>query len=82
MTKVEQRGEENGNNMKNREKYWGFKLRIHRFTWNPRIYWNPSRYWKILKKSNNTNGFQWVMVSTQDSESCDPSSNLGGTSTM
>ena len=34
----------------------------------------------VLVKAHFTSiGFHGVMVSTQDSESCDPSSNLGGT---
>jgi hypothetical protein len=33
----------------------------------------------LLNDSSKQEGFHGVMVSTQDSESCDPSSNLGGT---
>ena len=40
---------------------------------------NLISFFEKLSFSFNKKGFHGVMVSTQDSESCDPSSNLGGT---
>ncbi len=40
---------------------------------------NYIKYYEFLQINCKQLGFHGVMVSTQDSESCDPSSNLGGT---
>jgi hypothetical protein len=40
---------------------------------------NYIKYYQLLQINCKQLGFHGVMVSTQDSESCDPSSNLGGT---
>ena len=51
-------------------------LVIHRSTRMPVVKFNFDFYFKFLLYYQRFHG---VMVSTQDSESCDPSSNLGGT---